>query len=260
MTALWIILGIIVFFIALFSIRFTFSLSYYDTFNVSVKWLFIKHTFLPRPKVEEGKEKKRKKPKKEKEDKKKKIDEEKPKEVKEKKKEIKEEKKETKEKPQEENMLITFYNNQGFSGVIKLVNDAASAISGMFKSIFKHIVFRELKLYLTVGAGDSAETAILYGKTCSAVFPALALITTTCKVKDYHCDVQPNFMQAEKSAAFSTVISVRPIFITNAMVVFSMKMLFKVGLKLLLNSTAKSEKKTKKDSADKKTNNSQGGK
>lgn len=250
MTALWIILGIIAFFVILFSIRFTVYLSYNESFKVDIKWLFIKRCILPKDEDEDDKKAKKDKPEKEK----------KKKPKKEKSENKTEDEKNKEEKPKEENMLVTFYKNQGFSGVIKLVNDAASAIGGMFGSIFKRLVFHELKLYLTVGAGDSAQTAILYGKTCSAVFPALGLITSTCKVKDYHCDVQPNFMQAEKTAVFKTVISIRPIFITNAVVVLAFKLLFKVVLKLLKNSPAESSKTETKDNADQKTNNSQGGK
>ena len=218
MIALWIILAVIALIVILFSIKFTVSLTYNEQFNVDVKWLFIKKQILPG-----SDEEKEEKPKKEKKEKPKKENPE-------------EDNKQEEQK--KDNILVSFYKNQGFSGVIQLLRDTVSAINGMFGSIFKHFVFHELKLYLTVGAGDSAETAILYGKTCSYVFPAMGLITSTCKVKDYCCDIQPNFMQADKTAVFRVVMSFRPIFITNAVIVLAFKLLFKVVFKLLKNKNS----------------------
>ncbi len=220
MIALWIIIAVIALIIILFSIKFTVSLTYNEKFNVDVKWLFIKKQILPgsdEEKEEKPEKEKKNKPKKEKPE---------------------EEKKQNEQK--KDNILVSFYKNQGFSGVMQLLSDTVSAIKGMFGSIFRHFVFHELKLYLTVGAGDSAETAILYGKTCSYVFPAMGLITSTCKVKDYCCDIQPNFMQADKTAVFRVVMSFRPIFITNAVIVLAFKLLFKVVFKLLKNKNSES--------------------
>ncbi len=235
MTALWIILGIIAFFIVLFSIRVTVYMTYDEDFKLDVSWLFIKLHILP----------KKEKPEKEKPEK---PEEEKPPE---------EPKQETEKK---DNIIVNFYNNQGFSGVIQLLRDTVSAINGMFGSIFKHFIFRELKLYLSVGAGDAAETAILYGKTCSVVFPAMGLITSTCKVKEYDCGVQPNFMGPDKTAVFRAVISMRPIFITNAVIVLGIKLLFKVVFKLLKNSKSAPVEQNAEQAQTNTVNNSQGGK
>lgn len=217
MTALWIILGIIAFFVFIFSVKITVYMTYDEDFKLDVRWLFIKLHILPKKEKPE----KEKKPKKEKPQK-----EEKPKE---------EEKPVDPDVPKKDNIIVAFYKNQGFSGVIQLLRDTVSIINGMFGSIFKRVVFEELKMYLTVGANDACETSMLYGKTCSAVFPAMGLITSTCKVKEYDCAVRPNFIAAEKSAVFRAVISYRPIFATNAVVVMVFKLLFKVVLKLLKN-------------------------
>ncbi len=217
MTALWIILGIIAFFVFVFSVKVTVYMTYDEDFKLDVRWLFIKLPILPKKEKPE----KEKKPKKEKPKK-----EEKPKE---------EEKPADPNAPKKDNIIKAFYNNQGFSGVLQLLRDTVSSINGMFGSIFRHFVFKELKLYLTVGGSDAAETALLYGKICSAVFPAMGLITSTCKVKEYDCAVRPNFIAAEKTAVFRAVISYRPIFATNAVVVMAFRMLFKVVFKLLKN-------------------------
>ncbi len=224
MTALAIILGIIAFFVLIFSIRFTVYMTYDEEFKLDISWLFIKLHILPKKEKTE----KEKKPKKEKEPKEENTEqppeEEKPKEKK-------------------DNIIVSFYKNQGFSGVLQLLKDTVNAINGMFGTIFRHFVFRELKLYMTVGASDAAETAQLYGKTCAAVFPAMGLITSTCNVKEYDCAVRPNFMVAEKTAIFRVVLSFRPIFATTAVVVLAFKLLFKVVLKLLKNKPKEPIKK-----------------
>lgn len=224
MTALAIILGIIAFFVLIFSIRFTVYMTYDEEFKLDISWLFIKLHILPKKEKPE----KEKKPKKEKEPKEENTEqppeEEKPKEKK-------------------DNIIVSFYKNQGFSGVLQLLKDTVNAINGMFGTIFRHFVFRELKLYMTVGASDAAETAQLYGKTCAAVFPAMGLITSTCNVKEYDCAVRPNFMVAEKTAIFRVVLSFRPIFATTAVVVLAFKLLFKVVLKLLKNKPKEPVKK-----------------
>lgn len=233
MTALTIILGIIAFFVLIFSIRVTVYMTYDEEFKLDIAWLFIKLHILPK----KEKPDKEKKPKKEKE----------PKE------ENKEQQPEE-EKPKEkkDNIIVSFYKNQGFSGVLQLLKDTVNAINGMFGTIFRHFVFRELKVYMTVGASDAAETAQLYGKTCAAVFPAMGLITSTCKVKEYDCAVRPNFMVAEKTAIFRVVLSFRPIFATTAVVVLAFKLLFKVVFKLLKN---KPKEPVNKASETKNTNN-----
>ena len=141
MTALYVILGIIAFFIILLSIRLCVTVHYEDDVELSVKWLFLNIKILPK---KEKKEKKKKdaKPKKEK----------KPQQESE---IIKEPK-----KKKQDNMFVRFYRNRGVEGVVQLLKDAAKAIGGMFKRIGRAFLFEELIISLTVGAGDSAETAI----------------------------------------------------------------------------------------------------
>ncbi len=236
MIALKIILGIILFFVLLFSVKFTFYVEYRDELKLDVRWLFIKLHILPsKPLTEEEKAEKAAK-KRAKEDKKKAKAAQKAAKKKENGAEPTDNtKKDAKPTKKQDNMFLAFYKTQGFSGVITLINDTVKAINGMFGGIFKHIVFHELKLWFNIGESDAAKTAISYGKVCSFVFPAMGLITNTCRVKDYGCTVEPDFNRNEKSASFKATVSVRPIFITNAVVALAFKLLFKVVLKLLMN-------------------------
>ena len=218
MTALCVILGIIAFFVILLSIKFTVTVHYEDDVAVSVGWLFLKFNILP-------KKEKEKKPKKEKKKK-----EEKPKEES----EVVPEPK----KKKQDNMFVRFYKNRGVNGVVQLLKDVAKAVGGMFRRIGRAFLIEELIISMTVGAGDSAETAIKYGKVCSGAFPAMGLIVNTMRVKKYNLEINPDFIYGKTSAKLHTKISVRPIKLINAVIIVAFELLFKVVLKLLKHSRA----------------------
>ena len=217
MTALYIILGIIAFFVILLSIKFVITVHYEDDITVSVSWLFLKFNLLPR-------QEKKGKPKKEKKKK-----ERKPKEESE---VIPEPKK------KKDNMFVRFCHNRGVSGVLQLLKDATNALGGMFKRIGRAFLFEELFISMTVGAGDSAQTAIKYGKTCSAAHPAMGLIVSTMRVKKYNLEISPDFIYGKNSARLHTKVSVRPVALINAVIVLAFELLFKVVIKLLKHSKA----------------------
>ncbi|MGN1161098.1 MAG: hypothetical protein ACI4SX_02515, partial [Candidatus Fimenecus sp.] len=133
MTALYIIVGIIAFFVLILSVRITLRGEYFDEFKLDVSWLFLKFNIFPL--------KKKDKPKKEKAPKEKK--EEAP---------PKEEPKPEGEK--KENIFIKFCKNQGVDGVVKLINNAAYSLARMMNSFKKHIVLRELYLWMTVSSAN----------------------------------------------------------------------------------------------------------
>ncbi len=218
MTALCVILGIIAFFVVLLSVKVAVTVHYEGDVAVSVKWLFLKFNILPKHEKEE-------KPKKEKKKK-----EEKPKEESE---VIPEPKKKKKD-----NMFVRFYRNRGVEGVVQLLKDTANAVGGMFRRIGRAFFFEELIISLTVGAGDSAETAIKYGKICSAAFPAMGLIVSSMRVKKYNIEINPDFINGKNEARLHTQISVRPIKLINAVIIVAFELLFKVVLKLLKHSKA----------------------
>ena len=220
MTALLIIIGIIAFFILLLSIKFVITVHYEDDVAVSVAWLFLKFNILPKKEKEE-------KPKKEKN---KKKDEDSP-----------QNKDETVKEPKKkkDNMFVRFYRNRGVSGVVQLLKDAANALGGMFKRIGRAFLFEELFIALDVGASDSADTAIKYGKVCSAAFPAMGLIVSTMRVKKYSIDIKPDFLYGKNVAKLHTKISVRPIALINAVIILAFELLFKVVIKLLKHSKVK---------------------
>lgn len=213
MTALYIILGIIAFFVILLSIKFVITVHYEDDITLSVSWLFLKFNVIPH----ESKPKKPKKEKKQKE----------PKEA-----------SETVPEPKmkKDNMFVRFYRNKGVAGVVQLIKDTAHAVGGMFKRIGRAFLFEELYISMLVGAGDSAETAVKYGKVCSAAFPAMGLIVSTMRVKKHKLEINPDFINGKNIARLHSKISVRPIALINAVIIVAFELLFKVVIKLLKHS------------------------
>ena len=225
MTAVYVLLGIVVFFVFILSTRITINAEFFEEFKLNISWLFIKIPILPSKKSD--------KPKKEKEPKEEPESEEQPEETKE-------------EKEKKENIFVKFYHNQGFDGVIELVNNIAFDLGKMFNSFRKHIVIRKLYLFMTVTGGcDAAETALKYGETCQKVFPALSLICTTFPVKKYDIEIEPDFLGLKDSAQFDVSVHIRPIFFINAFIVFVIRLLFNVVLKFLLGIINKSKKENK---------------
>ena len=220
MTALFIILGIIAFFVLILSVKVKVTVHYEDDIAVSLGWLFLNFNILPQ------KEKHDKKPKKEKKKK-----EEKPKEES----EIVPEPK----KKKQDNMFVRFYRNRGVNGVVQLLKDAAKAVGGMFRRIGRAFLFEELYISMTVGAGDSAETAIKYGKVCSGAFPAMGLIVNNMRIRKYNLEINPDFIYGKTEARLHTKISVRPIALINAVIIVAFELLFKVVIKLLKHSKVK---------------------
>ena len=222
MTGLYIFLGIIAFFVLILSIRITVNGEFFNEFKLNVKWLFLKIDILPA--------KKKDKPKKEKTPK-----EKKPKS---------EETTPAEETPSEkkENIFVKFYHNQGFEGVIELINNVSKSLGKLMHSFKKHIVLRELYLWMTVTGGcDAAETALEYGRVCQKVFPAMSFICTNLTVKKYDVEIQPDFLGSKNKAEFAFSVSVRPIFILNALIVLVFRLLIKVVLKFLMGIKDKSK-------------------
>lgn len=224
MTALYIILGIIVFFIIILSIPVVLDLEYTDAVRCKVSWLFLKFTIYPFP------EKKKK--------------EENPKE--EKNEEKSEEKKDEKPKPQKENFLKTFYNNQGLSGVIELLNNCVAALKRFsVRMIKKAIIIKQFHLEIHITEDDAAATAIKYGKVCSGLYPSLGFICSNMKVKDYKVNVFADYCGEKTTVEFVTKTNFIPRALINAGValVFS---LLKQLLKVVISNNKASNNNTKR--------------
>lgn len=226
MTALYIILGIILFFVVLFSIKVSVIIEMTDKNKVILKYLFLKITLFDSSKPE-----KEKKPKKE--------------------------KKKTEETPQEQvaedttlaenttenkgnNLFKQIYIEQGYDGIVKMLVAVKDSLGSFFGKLYKTFTINEFYLTMHVTGSDAADTAIKYGKLSSWLFPTLGKVASTCKMKKYDIDISPDFLGVKNEADLYLNVSVVPIKITNAVIVLALQLVFKVILKILFaNNKAK---------------------
>lgn len=224
MIALYIILGIIAAIVLLFCVKIGVELRYENEFEVFLRVLGLHFRLVPA---------KEKKPKKEKA-KKEKAKEEKPEEEK------AEPEKPAEEEPKGENFVMRFYHEQGFDGTMQFLADVLAALNTLLGDIFRRsFVLERLMLRLRVSKDDAAETALAYGKTCAAVYPALGIICTSLRVRKYDADIQADYLANKSTAAVWVIVSVRPIKLTNAVVRFA----FRAGVAFLKTRFRASKRK-----------------
>lgn len=204
---IYILLCLIALITLVFCVKIQFELIYDETFSFSVKALFFTFRIYPENDFSRFMGKKKKKPR----------QEDKPAE---------EEAEEEKGGEPKENIILRFYKKQGFDGVMVFLGDIVSALNGFFGSVLKRaLVFEKLFIQIYVAKGDAARTAIAYGKTCAAVFTALGYICGTMSVKKYDADINVDYLAQSSTAMINTTVSLRPIRLTNALVVLGMRAL-----------------------------------
>ncbi len=256
MPVLYTLLGIVLFFVVLFSLKVTVIVDYGEKTIVKLRYLFITI-----PIVDTSKEKKEKKPKKEKkskEDKKSKkgkSDVEAPVEVDgeitetiestETDKQPKEEKTKKEKTPKQGNSLIKqLYLDHGYEGLEKMLRDLGNSLGGFFGKIYKTFTIDELYIKMVTAGSDAADTAIKHGKLCAWLYPVLGKLVSTCKVKKYDFDISPDFLAPKSTASAFVRLHLRPIKITNGAVVLALQLAFKILFKILF-SKKKSDKSKK---------------
>ncbi|MBR0349808.1 MAG: hypothetical protein IIX16_09270 [Clostridia bacterium] len=230
MTALYIILGVVLFFIAVLSIPVVLDMEYGDVFKLRVSWLFVKFNILP-------KDESKKKPKKEK----------KP----------KQEKTQAETAPAEtpvantakkENPIKIFYEDQGVLGIVELINNVASYLGKFSKGFLKSIYIKKLRIRIWVTEGDAAQTAIKYGKFCQMIYPPLGFICSSCHVKDYDVNIWAEYCGDKTKGEFETKVALIPRSVINAGIAFVFRLVVRLVKALLVYLKAK-----------KKNNNLKGG-
>ena len=230
MTALYIILGVVLFFIAVLSIPVVLEMEYGDVFKLRVSWLFVKFNILPKDESE-------KKPKKEKKPKAEKPQAEKaPAET------------SVTDAPKKDNPIKIFYEDQGVLGIVELINNVASYLGKFSKGFLKSIYIKKLRIRIWVTEGDAAQTAIKYGKFCQMIYPPLGFICSSCHVKDYDVNIWAEYCGDKTKGEFETKVALIPRSVINAGIAFVFRLVVRLVKALLVYFKAK-----------KKNNNLKGG-
>lgn len=107
-------------------------------------------------------------------------------------------KKEKPEKPGEsgkkQNLLQEIRQTDGISGVVSFLKQAIAIALRLVGRVTLRLVIERLDLRFSAAAGDSAETAILYGKACAAVYPAVTLLSGALHSERIRVTVAPDFL------------------------------------------------------------------
>lgn len=221
---LCVLAGIILFFILVLSIPFKVSLAYEDKIHLSLKYLFIKLDILP---IDPNKPKKEKKAK-----------EEKPKEEK-----PKDEKPKGEKKP---SPIMEMVKANGYDGMMTVIGNLFKVLGIYGGKIFKSIKFDEIDLYIKVGTGDAASTAIKYGQTCQKVYPVFGFICSNNVVKKYDVSVEPDFLANTSEGELFLDMSITLRKIINATFAMVFRLIFKVAVKFFVGGSKKKPDDTQK--------------
>ena len=217
MTFLYILLGIIAFFVIILSIPFHITVGYDEKIHLSIRYLFIKLDLLPV----------KSKPKKEKAPKEEKAKEEKP-------------PKDDTPKAKKPNPLLEMVKANGYDGMITVLSNLVRILKIYGGKIFKSIVFDEIYLYISVATGDAASTAIKYGQTCQKVYPLMGFICSNNIVKKYDIDVDSDFLanKTQGEFLFDMHLCIRKII--NASIAMVVRLIFGVVITFIKGGKKKS--------------------
>lgn len=206
MTALYIILGIILFLLLLLLVPVKLCIAYQDDWTLKIKYMFFSFGIFP-PKPKKPKKKKTKA-------RQKKVEP-------------------TEQKPkQKKSSTKEFLKQKGLSGLIALFADIIRLITQASKRILNHLLFYRLDVKAAIAGEDAAETAMQYGYACSSIYPAVSFIDTHAKKCKYNLDITPNFNNNKTEIDCSIIVGIRPLFVLAA--VFP---LLWGGLKLIIKNT-----------------------
>lgn len=269
-------LGIIAFFILVLSIRVTVLIEYKDYIELKIKWLFLKFDLLPlieklaeKESAAQSEEESGTKdetisesdPKPEKEiqlqtaeaqkseplpaadktESAEKVEETETEETAEKSK--KTEKAKTAAKPP--SILKDLWNAHGYDGLVKMLKDSVDALNKFLGSTLKAIIIDELYYTMRVSKPDAAQTAIEYGKVSAELYPLFGSIVSRLKTRKYDINIYPDYIAYKNEMYLRIKLLVIPRKILNAAIVFVVRLLFKVVLKVLVKLLRKPKKQSK---------------
>ena len=223
---LCIILGFIGLIVLALSVPVKVSLAFDNKIHLTVKYLFIKLNILP---VNPNKPKKPAKPKKEPE------------------KKPEEEKKDEAPKEKKPNPILEMVKANGYDGMMLVLKNLGRVLGIYGGKLFKSVVFDEIDVYISVGTGDAASTAIKYGETCQKVYPVIGFICANNIVKEYDVMVEPDFLANKTESEMFIDFSITVRKIINATLAMVFRLIFNVALKFILGAKNGKENTQSKD-------------
>lgn len=205
MLALYILIGIVVFFIFILLLKATVTVEYRDEVFLTVSVLgIIRIRLLPskQKKVRLGHYSKKKIERRKKKQLKKELEKER----------RKQEKKEAKKLKKEQKKNISAREKARKPTLTENLEMIKNILAMFFTRFFKHFRIKVARLHIELSTGDPASTAILYGAVCQAVCPIAAFLkkfTNINELEGADISVSPNFMAESTSVDIKIAFSLR---------------------------------------------------
>lgn len=130
---------------------------------------------------------------------------------------------ENKKRKKKKNPMSELIHSKGLSGLIELIKALAKIALETVNKITDHTVISKMELNLQIASEDAAKTALTFGNTCSAIFPAISIIENHVKKCNHKENIVPCFTETETKIHFILKVRIVPFFILSAAV----KALFK---------------------------------
>ncbi len=114
--------------------------------------------------------------------------------------------------PKKENFFKKTYKQKGLLGAIQYFSKIFVLIFKKLWWVIKRFRFRKFKFNLSVATGDAANTAINYGKICSALYPTISFLETNADFKSKQININADFDKIESEFQIAASVTTRLFF------------------------------------------------
>lgn len=131
-------------------------------------------------------------------------------------------------------LLKTVYGAEGIDGLMLIGRRSCDYLGTFFGGLLKGFIVDDFQLLVRCSKSDAASTAIYYGEVCSALFPLLASLAASCRLKKHDINVYPDYLARYSAASFILDLYFTPIVMVGRVLALGVKFIFGVALQLLV--------------------------
>ena len=134
-------------------------------------------------------------------------------------------KKRNSDKPEKESKKTSWRQikeEKGLSGLINILKTLVNTTLNASKKFLKHLIVKDLRIFVAIASDNAADTAINYGRACATIYPVSAALISRLNTKNYDISVIPDFDVKQTKMDCFAHLKIRLIFLTA----FSLRMLF----------------------------------
>lgn len=122
-------------------------------------------------------------------------------------------KKEKADKPKKPNPFQRLVEEKGFLEAVGQLCEIAKEAMARLSQLLRHVRICPFRLEITAGGEDAAETALIYGGICAAVYPVLGTLCSLSHVRRFETDIHPDFDGGKSYARLLAKCRLRPVFV-----------------------------------------------